>query len=323
MSWLLTGGAGYIGAHVLRSLQAAGHRVVVLDDLSTGVRRKLPADVVLVEGYVTDRAALVRAMRDNQVTGVVHLAAKKAVGESVERPLYYYRQNVDGAVALAEAMVEAGVRNVVYSSSAAVYGDVALDLITEDAPTVPASPYGETKLIGEWLFRDAAVAAGLSVVALRYFNVAGAGSDELGDTGAFNLVPMALRALTQGRKPEVFGADYPTPDGSCVRDYIHVADLADAHTAAAAAATGRDAGGFAVYNIGRGVGSSVFEVMATVSEVVGYDVDATVVARRPGDPPRIVGSADAAREQLGWVATRDLREMVGSAWSAWQAHPPA
>ena len=323
MTWLLTGGAGYIGAHVVRSLQAAGHGVVVVDDLSSGVRRKLPADVTLVEAAVSDTATLVRTMTACGVTGVVHLAAKKAVGESVERPLHYYRENVDGALALAEAMVQAGVRDVVYSSSAAVYGSVDVDLITEDTATVPASPYGSTKLVGEWVFREAALAHGLSVVALRYFNVAGAGSDELGDTGAFNLVPMALRALTEGRRPQVFGADYPTPDGSCVRDYIHVADLADAHAAAGRVAAAGPAGGFAAYNIGRGVGSSVFEVMAAVGDAVGRDVDAEVVGRRAGDPARIVASAAAAREQLGWVASRDLPDMVASAWSAWQAHPPA
>lgn len=323
MSWMLTGGAGYIGAHVLRELQDAGHDVVVVDDLSTGVRRKLPAGVTLFQGDVTDRATLVRALTEHAVTGVVHLAAKKAVGESVERPLYYYRQNVDGAVALAEAMVESGVRDVVYSSSAAVYGSAEVDLITEDTVTVPVSPYGQTKLIGEWVFSAAALAHGLSVVALRYFNVAGAGSDELGDTGAFNLVPMALRALSRGTRPQVFGADYPTPDGTCIRDYIHVADLAAAHAAAAAAAAAAPAGTSAAYNIGRGTGSSVFEVMAAVSAVVGRDAAAEVVARRAGDPPRIVASAAAARADLGWAATRDLNDMVGSAWSAWQAHPPA
>ncbi len=319
MSWLLTGGAGYIGAHVLRALQGAGHEVVVLDDLSTGVRRKVPEGVPLVRASVRDTAAVARAMTEHGVRGVVHLAAKKAVGESVERPRWYYQENVLGALSLADAMIEAGVRDIVYSSSAAVYGAVDVDLVTEDTPTLPVSPYGETKLIGEWVFRDVAAAHGLSVVALRYFNVAGAGSDALGDTGAFNLIPMVFRALSNGERPQVFGADYPTPDGSCIRDYIHVADLADAHAAAAGFAAAAPAGGSAAYNIGRGVGASVFDVMATVSQVVGYDVAAEVVARRPGDPARIVAAADAARTDLGWTARRDLSDMVASAWSAWQA----
>ncbi|HEY7859319.1 MAG TPA: UDP-glucose 4-epimerase GalE [Candidatus Nanopelagicales bacterium] len=321
-TWLLTGGAGYIGAHVIRSLQGAGHEVVVVDDLSTGVRRKIPADVAFVRADVSDRVAMTRVLASHAVTGVVHLAAKKAVGESVEHPLDYYRHNVDGAVALAEAMVDVGVRNVVYSSSAAVYGDIDVDLVTEQSATVPVSPYGQTKLIGEWVFQDAAVAHGLSCVALRYFNVAGAGGDDLGDTGAFNLVPLALRAVAQGVRPQVFGADYPTPDGTCVRDYIHVADLAEAHAAAAEAAASAPSGGFVAYNIGRGVGASVLEVMAQVSRAVGRDIDAEVVGRRPGDPARVVGSVAAARDGLGWIGERDLGDMVTSAWSAWQAYPP-
>ncbi len=322
MTWLLTGGAGYIGAHVLRSLQASGRGVVVVDDLSTGTRRKVPDDVPLVQADVCDPAALAKAMVEHEVTGVIHLAAKKAVGESVERPLHYYRQNVDGAVSLAEAMLEAGVTRLVYSSSAAVYGDVDVDLVDETQPTLPMSPYGETKLAGEWVFRDSAVAHGFSVVALRYFNVAGAGEDALADTGAFNLIPLVLRAYSRGERPKVFGDDYPTPDGTCVRDYIHVADLAEAHVAAASS-TEDDAPGFAAYNIGRGVGSSVLEVIDAVSAAVGEDVNAEIVARRPGDPPVLVASAEKARTGLGWVATRDLDEMARSAWSAWQAFPPS
>ncbi|HSN07243.1 MAG TPA: UDP-glucose 4-epimerase GalE [Candidatus Angelobacter sp.] len=318
MTWLLTGGAGYIGAHVLRALRGSGRDVVVVDDLSTGHAAVVPDDVPLVRADVRDREALVRVMTEHSVTGVVHLAAKKAVGESVAEPLRYYRENVDGALALAEAMVGADVTRIVYSSSAAVYGDVAVDLVTEDVPTRPVSPYGETKLVGEWIFRDAAVAHGFAVTALRYFNVAGAASDELADTAAANLIPMVLRAHARGERPQIFGADYPTPDGTCIRDYIHVADLADAHVAAAATL---DAGepGFAAYNIGRGTGSSVREVVASVAAAIGVDLDAEVVGRRPGDPAVLVASARRATDGLGWTATRDLDAMTTSAWSAFRA----
>jgi len=322
MTWLLTGGAGYIGAHVLRSLQASGRKVVVLDDLSTGLARKVPHGVPLVQVDICDRAAVETTLVEHGVTGVIHLAAKKAVGESVARPHHYYRQNVDGALALTEAMVDAGVSRLVYSSSAAVYGAVDLDLVLESTPTLPVSPYGETKLIGEWIGRDLAVAAGLSVVALRYFNVAGAGADELGDTGAFNLIPMVLRAHTRGERPKIFGDDYPTPDGTCVRDYIHVTDLADAHVAAAAATEAGEAG-FAAYNIGRGVGSSVREVLDSVGRAIGGELAVEVVERRPGDPARLVASAQLARAGLGWTAARDLDSMTSSAWSAFTAYPPA
>ena len=198
MTWMLTGGAGYIGAHVTRALLESGRPVVVLDDLSTGLARKVPDGVPLEQVDVRDRAAVADVLRRHEVTGVVHLAAKKAVGESVERPHFYYRQNVEGAMALTEAMAEVGVRRLVYSSSASVYGPTDAPLITEDSATLPISPYGQTKLIGEWIGADLAVAEGFSVVALRYFNVAGAGGDDLGDTGAFNLIPLVLRAHTSG-----------------------------------------------------------------------------------------------------------------------------
>jgi UDP-glucose 4-epimerase len=230
--------------------------------------------------------------------------------------LHYYRQNVDGAVALAEAMVEAGVREVVYSSSAAVYGAADVDLITEDTPTVPVSPYGETKLIGEWVFRDAAVAHGLSVVALRYFNVAGAGADDLGDTGAFNLVPMALRALTRGERPQVFGADYPTPDGTCIRDYIHVADLADPHLEALRYL--ERGGASEILNCGYGHGFSVREVIDTVARVAGVAIAVKEGARRPGDPAVLVASNAKIRKVLGWEPRHDdLTAIVETAW-AWE-----
>jgi UDP-glucose 4-epimerase len=322
MTWMLTGGAGYIGAHVTRALIDSGRPVVVLDDLSSGLARKVPAGVPHEQIDVCDRAAVADALRRHEVTGVVHLAAKKAVGESVERPHFYYRQNVEGAMALTEAMAEVGVRRLVYSSSASVYGPTDAPLITEDTATLPISPYGQTKLIGEWIGADLAVAEGFSVVALRYFNVAGAGADDLGDTGAFNLIPMVLRAYTQDRRPMIFGADYPTPDGTCIRDYIHITDLAAGHVAAAVGPQADPPRGWA-YNHGPGVGSSVREVLDAVSTALGADLDPEIVDRRPGDPPSVVASADRARDELGWVATRGLDEMCASAWAAWQAYPPA
>jgi UDP-glucose 4-epimerase len=320
MTWLLTGGAGYIGAHIVRAFADAGREVVVLDDLSTGLRRKVPGGVPLVEASILDTPRVAAALEQHDVHGVVHLAAKKAVGESVERPLYYYEQNVEGFRSLLDAMGETGVDRIVLSSSAATYGEPDVDIVTEDEPCRPLSPYGTTKLVGEWMLRDLAVSRPLRHTSLRYFNVAGAGAPELGDTGVFNLVPLVFRALSDGQSPRIFGGDYPTPDGTCVRDYIHVADLAEAHVAAAAALEERDVA--PVYNVSRGEGASVREVMATVRDVTGREFEAIVTDRRPGDPPRIVGSADRIRGDLDWVARRDLRDMVASAWEAWQAHPP-
>jgi len=321
MAWMVTGGAGYIGAHIVRALQAHGENVVVLDDLSTGEVRKIPDGVPLVVASVGDRDAVASVMKEHDVTGVVHLAAKKAVGESVARPLFYYRENVDGLLSLLEAMLDVGVTKLVYSSSAATFGMPDVDRVTEDSACAPESPYGETKLVGEWIMRDAARAHGIDFVSLRYFNVAGAGAPELGDTGVFNLVPMVFRALSTGHKPEVFGDDYATRDGSCERDYIHVADLADAHVAAVR----RLAEGSAqlTYNVGRGEGVTVKEVMAAVGEATGLDVDYEVVARRPGDPDKIVAVPDRIVADLGWRASHDLTDMVTSAWAAWQAYPPS
>jgi UDP-glucose 4-epimerase len=301
-------------------LQASGRGVVVLDDFSSGEERKIPPGVPVVRCSVADRATVADALRDHRVDGVIHLAAKKAAGESVHIPLHYYRENVMGMLALLEAMQDAGVARLVYSSSAAVYGTPVTNPITEDFPLLPESPYGETKVVGEWLARDQGVAAGLSWVALRYFNVAGAASDDLGDTSVNNLIPMVFRALTQGQRPQIFGDDYPTPDGTCIRDYIHVADLAEAHVVAAARC--EDGQAADALNVGRGVGSSVREVMAMVSEIVGRDVDAEVVARRAGDPPASTADTTRIARELGWSSRFDLRDMVASAWSAWQAHPP-
>ncbi|MFD5631226.1 UDP-glucose 4-epimerase GalE [Streptomyces sp. NPDC127072] len=313
MTWLITGGAGYIGAHVARAMAEAGERVVALDDLSAGIADRLPEDVPLVRGSTLDGALLRKVLAEHGVTGVVHLAARKQVGESVERPAYYYQENVGALATLLEAVAEAGVSRFLFSSSAAVYGNPDVDLITEDTPCEPMSPYGETKLTGEWLVRAAGRAHGIGTVCLRYFNVAGAAAPELADTGVFNVVPMVFDRLARGEAPRIFGADYPTPDGTCVRDYIHVADLAEAHLAAARRLTAGSTGDLTV-NIGRGEGVSVRELIALIAEVSGDSTPAVVEPRRPGDAARAVASAERAARELGWSAHRGVREMVESAW---------
>ncbi|WP_053850336.1 UDP-glucose 4-epimerase GalE [Streptomyces sp. NRRL B-24085] len=323
MTWLITGGAGYIGAHVVRALTEAGEQAVVYDDLSTGVAERVPAGVPLVTGSTLDAERVAHTLADHEVTGVVHLAARKQVGESVELPLHYYRENVEGLRVLLEAVTAAGVPSFVFSSSAAVYGTPDVPLVTERTPCAPVSPYGETKLAGEWLVRATGRATGLSTACLRYFNVAGAASPELADTGVFNIVPMVFEKLTENAAPRIFGDDYDTPDGTCVRDYIHVVDLAEAHVAAARtlqSAPGRDL----TVNIGRGEGVSVREMIGHINALTGYDLPPTVAARRPGDPARVVASADLAASELGWRAKRDVRDMITSAWEGWvRLHPEA
>jgi UDP-glucose 4-epimerase len=313
--WLVAGGAGYIGAHVVRSLQAAGASAVVLDDLSSGVRERV--DVPFVHGDVGDVDLVTDTLRTYSVAGVVQLAAAKQVEQSMHRPLHYYRRNVVSLMQLLTAMQRAEVDRLVFSSSAAVYGMVDSERVHEDDRTEPINPYGETKLIGEWLLRDQARATGLRFAALRYFNVVGAAAPELGDRGRSNLVPMIFEALRRGRRPRIFGSDYPTPDGTCVRDYIHVADLADAHVAAIAA-LGEPAAELIV-NVGCGRGYSVREVVATVAEVVGVELDPEFVDPRPGDPASVVADTSRIRQVLGWQARHDLTDMVRSAWQAEQA----
>ncbi|WP_406390455.1 UDP-glucose 4-epimerase GalE [Streptomyces sp. NBC_00887] len=324
MTWLITGGAGYIGAHVAKAMTGAGERVVVLDDISTGIEGRLPADVPLVRGSASDRALLDRVLAEHEVTGVVHLAAKKQVGESVEKPLVYYRENVTGLAVLLEAVVAAGVRRFLFSSSAAVYGVPDTELITEETPCAPINPYGETKLAGEWLVRATGRAHSVSTACLRYFNVAGAAEPELSDTGVYNVVPMIFDRLTRGEAPRIFGDDYPTPDGTCVRDYIHVADLADAHLAVARRLSEPGFAGDLTVNIGRGEGVSVRELADLVSEVSGLPTEPVIEPRRPGDAARAVASAARMTEELGWTARRGVREMVESAWEGWcLRHPEA
>ncbi|MDX6268406.1 MAG: UDP-glucose 4-epimerase [Frankiales bacterium] len=314
MSWLVTGGAGYIGAHVVRAMVADGQDVVALDDLSTGDARRVHQGARFVKGSVLDRDTFREALRG--VTGVVHVAAKKQVGESVAEPLWYYRENLDGLLTVLEECRTAGVGRFVFSSSAATYGMPDVELVTEDIPKAPLSPYGETKLVGEWLLAGCATAFGLQAMNLRYFNVAGAVTPELGDPGVFNLIPLVFQALAKGERPRVFGNDYPTPDGTCLRDYVHVADVADAHLAAVRALDAGQPG--STYNIGRGVGSSVLEVIDVIHEVTGLDTTYDVVDPRPGDPARVVAAVDRIREGLGFQAKHDLRQMVESAWAGWQ-----
>jgi UDP-glucose 4-epimerase len=320
MTWLITGGAGYIGAHVARAMADAGERVVALDNLSAGNPARLPADVPLVHGSSLDSDLLKRVFAEHEVTGVVHLAARKQVAESVAQPTRYYRENVGGLATLLDAVAGAGIERFVFSSSAAVYGDPGVDLITEDTACAPVNPYGETKLTGEWLVRAAGAAHGIATVCLRYFNVAGAAAPELADTGVFNIVPMVFDRLTRDEAPRIFGDDYPTPDGTCIRDYIHVADLAEAHLAAARRLTDGDARGDLTVNIGRGEGVSVRELVTVIGEVTGDRRPAVVEGRRPGDAPRAVASAERAAVELGWTARRGVREMVESAWRGWQLH---
>jgi UDP-glucose 4-epimerase len=294
--------------------------VVVVDDMSTGHRDVVPADVALVEASIADTMAVRAALRGHDVTGVVHLAAKKAVAESVADPLLYWRENVDGMRNLVESMQAEGVQRIVYSSSAAVYGTPLTELVAEDTPLHPESPYGQTKVAGEWMLDAVAAATGMSYIALRYFNVAGAASPDLADRGAHNLIPLVLAALTKGTAPQVFGDDYPTRDGSCIRDYIHVVDLADAHVAAAIAlenATSDDPRR-STYNVGRGEGVTVWEVIRAMQVALGTDFECVVTDRRPGDPVACAADATRIGTELGWHARLDLQAMVESAASAWR-----
>jgi len=318
MTWMVTGGAGYIGAHVVRSFQHAGLPVVVLDDLSSGRASFVPDDVSLHRGSVLDGELMRRVITQHRVRGVVHLAGFKYAGVSVDRPLHTYEQNVEGTRRLLRAMYETGVSNIVFSSSAAVFGTPDVGVVTEETPTTPESPYGESKLVGEWLLRDVARVTRLRHTSLRYFNVVGSAHDDIYDASPHNLVPLVLKALTEGSTPRINGDDYPTADGTCVRDYLHVGDLAAAHVAAATALVeGREL--LPVYNLGSGDGLSVAEIMAAIGRATGIDFTPQIQPRRAGDPARIVASGDAAARDLGWQMTLSVDEMMASAWRAWQA----
>ena len=318
-TWLVTGGAGYIGAHVVKSLLESDFKVVIVDDLSTGLARKVPQNVVFEKIDIAETNKLAQIMKSNKVEGVIHLAAKKAVGDSMVNPSLYYKENIGGFISLLEAMSQADVKRIVYSSSAAVYGTPTENKVTEKSATNPESPYGETKLVGEWLLKADEKARQIQWIALRYFNVVGAANPELGDTGVNNLVPMVFRALSNNQRPQVFGGDYATPDGSCIRDYIHISDLADSHLIAAQKLLNENYCG--IINIGRGKGFSVRQVMDTISEVLGQNINYEVIDRRPGDPAQTIADVSKAKSDLNWEAKKDLKSMVSSAWQAWQNTP--
>jgi UDP-glucose 4-epimerase len=323
MRVLVTGGAGYIGSVVAAQLAAAGHEVTVLDDLSTGFADAVPPGATFVKGTLRDCAAEVLS---DGIDAVLHFAAKSLVGESVADPAKYWSNNLGGTISLLEAMREIRVRTIVFSSTAAVYGEPESTPILETAPTRPTSPYGASKIAVDTTLGEFCRLYGFGAISLRYFNVAGA-HQALDEHGAgrwlgerhnpeTHLIPNVLAAATQGRPVRVFGDDYPTPDGTCVRDYIHVTDLADAHLRALEATR---PGQHRVYNLGHGAGFSVREVIEVCREVTGIDIVADAGPRRAGDPAVLVASSARIQSELGWRALRDLRAMAADAWRFTQA----
>lgn len=320
MSWLVTGGAGYIGAHVVRALADAGLPPVVIDDLSSGHAAFVPEGVPFVRGTILDRELVADTLRAHDVEGVIHVAGYKYAGVSVQRPLHTYEQNVEATRIVLAAMADAGVDKLVFSSSAAVYGTPDVPLVTEDLPKRPASPYGESKLIGEWLIRDQAVATAdaphpLRHTSLRYFNVVGSGDPVVYDTSPHNLFPIVFEKLIAEETPRINGDDYDTPDGTNVRDYVHVADIAAAHAVAARRlAAGEPVE--AAYNLGSQNGLSVREIMDAMARVTGIAFAPEIGPRRPGDPDRIVATGELAARDLEWANRYSVDEMVRSGWEA-------
>jgi UDP-glucose 4-epimerase len=317
MTILVTGGAGYIGSHVGRLLQQQGQQVTVIDNLSSGNKARIGAARLIELDLAAQETKhrLVEILREDKVDSVIHFAARKQVGESVLRPEWYFQQNIGGLANLLEAMHEAHVQKLVFSSSAATYGMPDVTAVTESTICNPINPYGQTKLIGEWMVSNAAKAWGLRGVNLRYFNVAGAGWSDLADTAEMNLVPIVFAKLAAGEKPIVFGDDYATDDGSCVRDYVHVLDIAEAHLAALEY-TDLEVREFETFNVGTGVGSSVFEVIDAIRKVSGKHFDIEVKPRRAGDPPFLCADVSRIKNTLGWKAKSGLSEIIQSAWSA-------
>lgn len=317
MTVLVVGGDGYIGAHVVRALAAESRPVLIVDDGSTGRRSRNPgtpfASLDVTATGASD--ALAQLMREHRVTSVIHLAALKDVEASVQNPVRYVTSNIVGLGAVIEAARSAGVSRFVFSSTAAVYGEAAGAELTEASATRPINPYGWSKLAGEEMLAAAARTHGFAAVSLRYFNVAGAQWPELGDVGDANLIPLVFDCLERSEAPVVFGADYPTRDGSCIRDFVHVSDIAAAHVRVLDHLTAASSP-HEVFNLGTGQGSSVLEVVALAREVSGIDIAPIMATRRAGDPAEVVADVHKITAEIGWRATRDLAAMVESAWIA-------
>jgi len=319
MRVLVTGGAGYIGSVIVEELAKAGHAPVVYDSFVKGHPGALPPETILVRGSTADVASLTQAMRDHQIEAVIHMAALIEVGLSVSNPARFFENNVGGSINVVRAMLDSGVRKLVFSSTAALYGDPERLPIQEDDPTPPTNPYGASKLMVEQMLSWVAPAQNLSCVALRYFNAAGAternGEDHDPET---HLIPLVLRAAIEGKPATIFGTDYPTPDGTAVRDYVHVVDLAQAHLLALT----REEPGLRIYNVGYGNGYSVREVIETVGEIAGKPLQVIEQPRRPGDQAATIAGSERIRAELGWQPQyNDLRVILESAWKWRQAHP--
>lgn len=321
MTWLVTGGAGYIGSHIVRSLRSAGLNPVVFDNLSTGRVEFVPPLTPLVHGDILNTNLLRDTLQEHAVTGVIHVAGFKYAGVSVSRPLHTYEQNVDGTRSVLQAMRDCSVSRIVFSSSAAVYGNPRTTLsVTEESPKAPTSPYGESKLIGEWLIRREADATAhgshpLIHTSLRYFNVVGSSDLRVFDASEHNLFPLAFSALCRGSVPEIRGTDYSTPDGTAIRDYVHVGDIADAHAVAARRLTAGDRL-HPAYNLGSGEGLSVREVLKAMARVTGHSFTPQLGPRRAGDPDRIVASGELAARDLDWRMRHSIDDMAASGWNA-------
>mgnify|MGYP006149775447 CR=1 FL=1 len=310
---LVIGGAGYIGAHICQSLVDNGYSVRIFDDFSNGLHRRIDGKFTdLVEASVLDRSALISAM--DGIDSVIHLAAKKAVEESVSNPLKYYEHNVGGTLNILAAMAVKKVKKIVFSSTAAVYAPSEKSAIDESDLLAPLSPYGATKVMAEELIKSVGAAEGFSTISLRYFNVVGSTKVEFADNSKDNLVPKVFAAIKRGESPEIYGSDYPTKDGTCIRDYIHVADLADSHLSALKRV--ESAIVHEVYNVGSGKGYSVKEMIDQISLSMNKKLTPKLCPRRAGDIPQLIASISKIERELGWKPKRSLKEMIDSAWQA-------